>query len=303
MPHTLSPLGLLLDVDGPIASPITRTIATPSIVTDLVTLAAGNVPIAFITGRSAAFIRDEVVAPLVAAGLPTDFRMYGVCEKGAVWFPISAQGMGDVVVDETVALPEAVVAELRRLVDDNYSDTMFFDETKQAMVSVEQRTDVDHGAYLAAQEGFNEAAFTVLVDHGLGVRIGNREVPDANGDIPFRVDPTIISTDIESVRLDKDHAAERALAYFAETGPLPQLWRSVGDSRSDYLMADHLHGAGFDVAHVDVRPADGILERPYRVIVEGESIHDEAGAAFLGYWVRRLDASGDRGARVDVAAL
>jgi hypothetical protein len=288
MPHTLSPLGLLLDVDGPIASPITRTIATPSIVTDLVTLAAGNVPIAFITGRSAAFIRDEVVAPLVAAGLPTDFRMYGVCEKGAVWFPISAQGMGDVVVDETVALPEAVVAELRRLVDDNYSDTMFFDETKQAMVSVEQRTDVDHGAYLAAQEGFNEAAFTVLVDHGLGVRIGNREVPDANGDIPFRVDPTIISTDIESVRLDKDHAAERALAYFAETGPLPQLWRSVGDSRSDYLMADHLHAAGYDVSHVDVRPADGILDRPYPVIVIGEEIHDEAGATFLGYWVDKL---------------
>lgn len=288
MPHILSPLGLLLDVDGPIASPITRTIATPSIVTDLVTLATGNVPIAFITGRSAAFIRDEVVAPLVAAGLPTDFRMYGVCEKGAVWFPISAQGMGDVVVDETVALPEAVVAELRRLVDDNYSDTMFFDETKQAMVSVEQRTDVDHGTYLAAQEGFNEAAFTVLVDHGLGVRFGNREVPDANGDIPFRVDPTIISTDIESVRLDKDHAAERALAYFAETGPLPQLWRSVGDSRSDYLMADHLHAAGYDVSHVDVRPADGILDRPYPVIVIGEEIHDEAGATFLGYWVDKL---------------
>ncbi|MBB5641237.1 hypothetical protein [Cryobacterium roopkundense] len=52
MPTTASPLGLLLDVDGPIASPITRTIATPSILTDLVTLAGANVPIAFITGRS-----------------------------------------------------------------------------------------------------------------------------------------------------------------------------------------------------------------------------------------------------------
>lgn len=288
MPDALSPLGLLLDVDGPIASPITRTIATPSIVTDLVALAAGNVPIAFITGRSAAFIRDEVVAPLLAAGLPSEFRMYGVCEKGAVWFPISAEGMGQVVVDETVALPVAVVDELRRLVADDYSETMFFDETKQAMVSVEQRTDVGHGTYKAAQERFNEAAFHVLIAHRLGVRFGDREVPDGNGDIPFRIDPTIISTDIESVKLDKNHAAERALAFFAETGPLPQLWRSVGDSRSDYLMADHLHAAGYDVSHVDVRPSDGILDRPYPVIVIGEEIHDEAGATFLDYWVDKL---------------
>ncbi|MCU1634977.1 MAG: hypothetical protein JWQ68_216, partial [Cryobacterium sp.] len=87
MPQTESPLGLLLDVDGPIASPVTRTIATPSIITDLVTLAAAHVPIAFITGRSAAFIREQVVGQLVASGLPDDVRMYGVCEKGAVWFP------------------------------------------------------------------------------------------------------------------------------------------------------------------------------------------------------------------------
>lgn len=292
MRDTVSPLGLLLDVDGPIASPVTRTITTPSIVTDLVALAAANVPIAFITGRSAAFIREEVVAPLVAAGLPSEFRMYGVCEKGAVWFPISAAGMGEVMVDETVALPDAVVDELRQLVADAYSDTMFFDETKQAMVSVEHRTDVDQATFQKAQQAFNEAAFTTLVEHGLGVRFGDRDVPDSNGEIPFRIDPTIISTDIESVRLDKNHAAERALAFFAETGPLPQLWRSVGDSRSDYLMSDHLHAAGYDVTHVDVRPADGILDRPYPVIVIGEQIHDEAGASFLDYWVDKLGLRG-----------
>lgn len=288
MRDTVTPLGLLLDVDGPIASPVTRTIATPSIVTDLVTLAAGGVPIAFITGRSAAFIREQVVEPLVAAGLPADIRMYGVCEKGAVWFPITSKGMGEVVVDHTVALPEAVVDAVRRLVADRFSDTMFFDETKQAMISVEQRTDVDHQTYLDAQSPFNEAAFAILVEHGLGVRLGDREVPNTEGNVPFRLDPTVISTDIESVLLDKDHGAERALAFFAETGPLPTVWRSVGDSRSDYLMADHLHAAGYDVAHVDVRPADGVLERPYPIIVIGEEIHDEAGATFLDYWVDKL---------------
>lgn len=288
MRDTVTPLGLLLDVDGPIASPVTRTISTPSIITDLVTLAGGGVPIAFITGRSAAFIREQVVAPLVSAGLSDDVRMYGVCEKGAVWFPITAQGMGDVVVDVSVAFPVEVVDAIRQLVEDRFSATMFFDETKQAMISVEQRTDVSHDEYLLAQPVFNEAAFAIVADHGLGIRWGDREHPDAEGKVPYRIDATVISTDIESVLLDKDHGAERALAFFAEGGPLPTLWRSVGDSRSDYLMADHLHEAGYDVAHVDVRPADGILERPYRVIVMGEEIHDEAGATFLDYWVDKL---------------
>ncbi|GAB2458973.1 hypothetical protein HD599_001422 [Conyzicola lurida] len=289
----IAPIGLLFDVDGPIASPVSRSIAIPSIIDDLVLLAASGVPIAFITGRSDAFIRDEVITPLLAAGLADALavegnRMFGVFEKGAAWTPVTADGLGDVVVDESVALPDVVVDEVRRLVAASFSDTMFFDETKRAMISVEQRTDVSHDDFLAAQPEFNEASFAAVAAHGLGVRYGDREVKDAAGQVPFRLDPTIISTDIESVLLDKDRGAERALEYFAASGPLPRLWRSVGDSRSDYLMADHLHSAGYDVAHVDVRPADGILDRPYDIITEGDLIHDEAGAAFLGYWVTKL---------------
>ena len=281
-------LGLLLDVDGPIASPVSRTIAIRSIVTDLVTLAGAGVPIAFITGRSETFLRHQVVAPLLAAGMPETAAVFGVCEKGGVFFPIEASGIGEVTVDTAVALPEEYFAALRRLVAADFADTMFFDDTKHVMISIEQRTDVPHERYVAAQPAMNEAAFALLVRQGLGARLGEREVPDARGRVDFRIDATIISTDVESVTLDKDRGAERALAFFAARGPLPKVWRSVGDSRSDYLMADHLFSAGFEVAHVDVRPADGILPRPYPVVVEGELIHDEAGAAFLSRWVTEL---------------
>jgi hypothetical protein len=289
-------LGLLFDVDGPIASPTTRTINIDSIITDLVTLAGAGVPIAFITGRSDEFIREQVIVPLLAAGLGDALRgpgtrMFGVFEKGAAWCAIDENGMGEVTVDESVALPVAVGNDVRALVESDFADTMFFDETKRAMISVEQRTDVAHASYVDAQARFNDAAFAVLSRHGLGVRYGDDSVPDSDGAVPFRLDPTIISTDIESVLLDKDRGAERALEYFSSTGELPRLWRSVGDSRSDYLMADHLHSAGYDVAHVDVRPSDGILDRPYEIIVEGDAIHDEAGAAFLSYWVSKLGLS------------
>lgn len=286
-------LGLLFDVDGPIASPVTRTIAIRSIVTDLVAMAAAGVPIAFITGRSGDFIRHQVVTPLCDAGLGEALeqqgaRMFGVFEKGGAWAPITGDGMGEVTVDETVAFAPEAVDAVRSLVRDRFADTMFFDETKRAMISVEQRTDVDAETYAEAQSRFQDAAFDALTGLGVGLRYGSRVSPDASGEVPYRIDPTIISTDIESVLLDKDRGAQRAFDYFAARGPLPRRWRSIGDSRSDYKMADYVHDAGYEVAHVDVRPSDGVLERPYQVITIGDAIHDDAGAEFLAHWRREL---------------
>ncbi|HMM81662.1 MAG TPA: hypothetical protein PJ998_00660 [Terrimesophilobacter sp.] len=284
----IPPLGLLLDVDGPISSPVERRIAIRSIIEDLVTLASRGVPIAFITGRSDTFMRNEVVAPLLNAGLPDGVRMFGVSEKGGVWFPITGNGMGDIAIDRELALPDDYTAEFRDIAEIRFGEEMFFDDTKHAMISLEQNTQTSAADFRIAQEQANQAAFDLLVEFGLGARYAGQEFPDAEGLINFRVDPTIISTDVESVLLDKDRGAARALDYFRQSGDLPTLWRTVGDSRSDYLMADYLHDEGFDVAHVDVRPSDGILERPYRVVTEGNLIHDEAGAAFLRHWVRTL---------------
>lgn len=266
------PLGLLLDVDGPIASPVTRTIAIASIIGDLVTLANLGLPIAFNTGRSDAFVRDEVVKPLLAAGLATSARVYGVCEKGAVWFGATADTFTGVHVNESLAVPPAAVAELRAFAAD-FADTMFYDETKRAMVSVEQHVGVPAEDYAHARERFD---------------FGARQILDRLGLEGFRIDPGLFSTDVESVELGKALGAHRALELMDASGAIPNRWRTVGDSRSDYAMADYLHENGYEVAHVDVRPADGLPERPYRIITEGDAIHDEAGARFLSHWVREL---------------
>ena len=81
------------------------------------------------------------------------------------------------------------------------------------------------------------------------------------------------------MRVGKDLGAERALRLI--DGDIPHTWRTVGDSRTDYAMADYLHEHGYSVAHVDVRPADGVPEKPYPVLIEGALTNDDAGAAFL----------------------
>lgn len=281
-------LGLLLDVDGPIASPLSRTIAIPSIVEDLVALAAEGIPVVFNTGRSDAFIREQVVGPLLDGGLAAGGRVHAVCEKGAVWCSIGPQfpgGMGQLTVAEDLALPRDFADEMRELVRDEYADLVFFDETKHAMVSIEQLVTVDNADYLARQPAFDAQAMAALERRGLGVRRLDDVRPDGQGAVAWRVDPTIISTDVESDRSGKDLGAERALGLLAQDGALPVAWRTVGDSRSDYAMADWLHANGHEVAHVDVRPADGVPETPYPVLTAPDGIiHDEAGACFLRAW-------------------
>ncbi|WP_051427269.1 hypothetical protein [Arthrobacter sp. H20] len=277
--------GLLLDVDGPIASPVSRTVRQ-EIIGDLVTLAAAGWPVIFNTGRSDTFIRDEVMTPMQAAGIPEGVVFHAICEKGGVWFSFDRSGAGELHIDQSLALPKEFGAGIRDLVAEKYSEHMFFDETKHAMVSVEQHVDVDNTDYLAEQEGFDADALALMRSHDMGVCRLAHHSPDSDDNIDYRIDPTIISTDIESVRLGKDLGAERALSLL--DARIPSRWRTVGDSRTDYAMADYLHEHGYDVAHVDVRPADGVPETPYPVHTEDDLTNDDAGAAFLARCVLSL---------------
>ncbi|WP_246021272.1 hypothetical protein [Arthrobacter echini] len=288
--------GLLLDVDGPIASPVTRTVP-PGIISDLLTLASAGWPIVFNTGRSDHFIRTQVMEPMLAVGIPAGVTFHAICEKGGTWFSFTADGAGEVFVDRELALPTSFADDIRDLVEEKYAHLMFFDETKLSMVSVEQSLDATNADYLEGQLRFDLDVFDVMHSHDMGARRLDREDPDSTGEIGYRIDPTIISTDIESVRVGKDLGAERALELVTPLMELPRTWRTVGDSRTDYAMADYLHEQGLDVAHVDVRPADGVPDKPYEVLTEGPLVHEEAGAAFLARCVAALswsaEASGD----------
>ncbi|CAD6004944.1 hypothetical protein [Agreia sp. COWG] len=281
-------LGLLLDVDGPLASPVTRSINISSIGHDLVALANAGVPVIFNTGRSDLFIADEVVGPLLAAGLEAHARVFAVCEKGATWFEITPDGAGTVSIDESVAPPPGFADDVRTLVAHQYSDLVFYDDTKRATVTFEQRKDVSSEAFLGRQHEMDEAAIALLNARGFGARRGTMDYPDASGAVQYRADPSIISTDFESLVVGKDFGAARAFSLLEGTSDMPLEWRTMGDSRGDYAMATWLHSRGERVAHVDVRPADGVPETAYPVLTAGDLIHDDAGAAFLARWVEML---------------
>ncbi|MCH8569777.1 hypothetical protein LSI54_00140 [Nesterenkonia sp. AY15] len=264
------PFGLLLDVDGPIASPVSRTVAIESIARDLTAMANQGIPVIFNTGRSDDFIARQVIPPMRAAGLLPDAPVFTISEKGAVWAEVTPEGLGEIHIDEELKLTTGLSDDVRTLVTERFSAHMFFDETKRAMISVEQSTEVENKDYLEAQKEFDAAIPALLSKHQLE---------------HVRIDPTIISTDVEHERVGKDLGAERSLNLLKARGITAETWFTMGDSRTDYAMATWLHERGLPVSHVDVRPEDGIPETAYEVLTSSTgAIHDEAGAEFLSRW-------------------
>jgi hypothetical protein len=273
-------LGLLLDVDGPVSSPETRTVAA-SLLADLGVLLSAGIPVVLNTGRSTDFAAERVVRPLVAAGLSPAARLHAICEKGGSWLSAGPDGVGDVRTDPALRVPAAVRHLLDALVAEGYGDAMFVDRTKRVMATVEARTDVPNRVYLERQRAFDADLLAGLTAAGLGVRLREETFPDAEGRTPWRIDPSVIATDVESDASGKALGARRALALLAADGPLPRTWHTIGDSRSDYAMADHLHGLGYEVTHVDVGPRPPLTDRPYAVITVPGLVYEHAGESHL----------------------
>ena len=273
------PLGILLDVDGPVSSPETRTVA-PALLDDLATLLAAGIPVVLNTGRAVDFVRDRILDPL-AARLPRAARLHAVCEKAGVWTTARPAGVGTVHTDPALAVPAVARELLDALVADTYGDAMFVDRTKLVMATVDARTDVPNEVYLRRQRAFDADLLAGLLAAGLGVRIRGDRHPDADGRTPWRIDPSVIATDVESDASGKALGARRALALLEDDGPLPGTWHTVGDSRSDYAMADHLHRLGYDVTHVDVGPQPPLTDRPYGVTAVAGSVYQDAGEEHL----------------------
>ena len=256
------PLGLLLDVDGPISSTRTRTVRLHGLAADLVAIARSGCPVVFNTGRSVDFLAEQVLPVLINAGLrPTD-PVWGVGEKGGTWFALTdlngVPTVGEVSLDPSIAPPQALVDEGKRIAE-RFKDIVFFDNTKRTMVSLEQHVTVSREEFLPCRDAI-VAAF--------------EEAIPATGADGFTIYPTVISVDVEHVNSGKALGAQRALELIEPRMAAPRRWFTAGDSGQDYDMAAYLHEHGFDVTHLDVRLAGDVPETPFEVIRELPILED-----------------------------
>lgn len=232
---------LIMDVDGVITNPQEKRITEPEILDQIAKRLEKGEPVALNTGRSVEWLRDRILNPL--AQIVKDKKMLtnflAVAEIGGTWAEFDQDGNIVESKDEGIYVPSNLKDEVRSIINQEYSDTMFFDESKLTMISTEMRDGHPLEDYKKKQEILTGRLKTLLADKGLEDK--------------FKVDPTTIATDIENKHVGKHFAVKRIIEWVKNKGIAPKRYIAFGDSfRSDVPMAEEIHSQGFPVEFVYV---------------------------------------------------
>jgi hypothetical protein len=230
----------IFDIDGPVTDPASRKIEDPEILELMLDFITGRGHIAYNTGRGNAIAHQRVISPLLARaadrGLNPEIirrRVSVFAEKGAVTsFWDDGLGRWSHRIDPATVVPASLREEVTDLLrsDPEFQAYIFFDSTKETMVSVEMRYEtaapapvpVTVGVFKSVAERFAAEARQLIKDRGYD---------------GLEVDCTTIAVDIQCLGVGKDRGTRLAFDWLHRLGKQATRVHCFGDSGSDVAMA------------------------------------------------------------------
>lgn len=231
----------VFDVDGVITNPQEKRVTEPEILDEIIKRLEKGEPVALNTGRSTEWVKDRVLNPLIKRVKNKEIlqNLLTVGEKGGTWAEFDTQGNLIEKKDENISVPDSLKNEIRRLIETKYSNSMFYDGSKQTMISTEMKDGYSLGDYGKQQKNLS-AEFNILLT--------NKNLNDR-----FKIDPTTIAVDVENIFVGKHFAVKRIIEWVKKKGIKPQMYIAVGDSfSSDIPMAEEIYSQGLPVEFVYV---------------------------------------------------
>lgn len=230
----------VFDLDGVITNPEDSSVdeAVIGYIRDIL-VQSGHVAVN--TGRSYAWVQENFVQKLRALNASHAFgRLYIVCEKGGesrLWHDNTF-----VSQPSRFALPPHITQLAHSLFQEHQDelDTMFWDNTKQTMATIEKLPAADLNHFHRQQQKLAQ---------WLQAELGGQEA---------KVDATTIATDVESPHAGKHAGAELIYEWVAQhTLVSHNTFTCFGDSISDYEMARYFAQQGAATTFVYVgKPVD-----------------------------------------------
>lgn len=231
----------VFDVDGVITDPQEKRVTEPEILDQIVKRLERGEPVALNTGRSIEWVKNRVLNPLIEKVKDKKIlqNLLTVGEKGGTWAEFDKQGNLIESKDDSISVPDKLKNEIRDLISNKYSDGMFYDESKQTMISTEMKDGHSLDDYREKQKILTSKLKTLLTNKGLNDK--------------FKVDPTTIAVDVENKFVGKHFAVKRVIEWLKSRGIKPQQYIAFGDSfKSDVPMAEAIHSQGLPVEFVYV---------------------------------------------------
>ena len=228
------------DVDGVLTDPREKIVIHEEIFDEIVAQLERGEPVCFNTGRSDSWVMERVAATILERIQDTSVlsNLIIVGEKGGTWTTFNQNGEPVHSAVETISVPSELKNRVRTLINDKYSDVMFFDESKETMISVEMVDGYDLASFTERQKEFVRDIQSILVETGT--------------DSIYRIDPTTIATDVESPNVGKALGSDRFIEFLKSRGVKADAFETFGDSASDAAMADELVRRGQEAEFVYV---------------------------------------------------
>lgn len=237
---------LSLDADGVLTEPV-KKIVNLELVSRLRRYLERGEVIAINSGRPLSWLMERVVAPLVGTlhdkNALSNLLILG--EKGATWAEFDPEDGFIVFMDTDCCVPaefRQVAADLLRSIQPS---VLRWDAEKRVMVSFEFEARAEKDPYSEFEIFKNQVQpqatallKELIAKHGLGEN--------------FRVDSTQIAIDIEHVTAGKAKGTGQLLNWLMRRGIQPSHIVTVGDSTSDFEMAEFMEQRGVSVTHVHV---------------------------------------------------
>ena len=251
-------IAYLFDIDGVLTDPVEKRVTEPELFNALHTLLQQGDFVCFNTGRSITWIIERVINPFFDHVEQKELLkdVIAIAEKGGTWLTFDGEGAGTKEKDEALMVSSALREHVKHLVEKEYSDAMFFDTTKETMISVEMDDGFDLATFHIRQQKFVKEVEKILAQTKFLKK--------------YKIDPSTISTDIEEKHVGKALGAKRFLTFLKARYLTAQQFFCFGDSNTDFEMADYLAVKGNEVTFVYTGDKEklGEINKAYPVIFE-----------------------------------
>ena len=237
----------IFDVDGVITDPGEKKVIYPRIYHEL-TKRLKHPTVVFITGRSFPWLKKKVLLPLIDQVKDKgDLKnLYISCEYGGVQVEYISGNLKKVVGKDRMQ-DKNLNNKIRKIVKENFSQTMFYDKTKETMITVEMNKGVNNKKFEEDQRKFLKLLKTTL------------STPRYSSQ--FMIVKTTIATDIFKKKLGKDYAIRKILSWIRKRTKNPLYITIFGDSEGDLVMGEELMKHGVDFKFVFVGEKKNVNQR------------------------------------------
>lgn len=227
----------VFDIDGVITDLISKKVEASLLPKLAKILNRGDI-LAFNTGRSFSSVNERVLTPFLEIVENNSLlkNVFIVCEMGNVIVTHKNGAWNKKVLDDP--LPTSLQETIKALVAKEFSESMFFDETKETMLSIEMK------------DGYNVMAFTKQEDI-LKEKISALILEDKYLPLGLDLRTNLIAIDILYEDAGKGLGAERFQDWMIENALIPEAVFMFGDNASDLEMARKL-GDSYEVIFVFV---------------------------------------------------